>query len=75
MMLADIGQTGHDYVLVARRGALCHPFSDIVSDLGKAVQKVHNKLQSGAPAVPGRQASGRAHRRHNQVTSGAKRRQ
>jgi len=74
MVLADAGQIGHDYVLVARRGALCHPFSEILSDLGKAVQKVHNKLLSGEGRAPGRQARGDTRRTHNQATSEAKRR-
>ncbi len=75
MTLADTGQSGHDYVVVARRGALCHPFSEIVSDLGKAVQKVHNKLESSERRKPRRQASGHAHRHPRQTAGEVKRRQ
>jgi ribonuclease P protein component len=38
---------GHDYVLVARHAAVSHPFADILIDLGKAVQKVHYRIEAG----------------------------
>jgi len=38
---------GHDYVLVARQAAVSHPFADILIDLGKAVQKVHYRIETG----------------------------
>ena len=32
---------GHDYVLIGRRGALEAPFSRMVEDFGRALQRVH----------------------------------
>jgi ribonuclease P protein component len=57
--LAQAGRPGHDYVLVARRGALAHPFARLLADLETAVSRVHRKLdrdrvQAGDPAEGGR---------------------
>ena len=33
---------GHDYVLLARREALSHPFAKLVADLGGLISRVHD---------------------------------
>jgi ribonuclease P protein component len=40
-VMTAAGKPGFDYVLVARREALAAPFSALVSDLDRALRKIH----------------------------------
>lgn len=48
-VLPVAGQPGHDYVLIARQGALGHSFDDLKGDLTRALKAVHGP-QNGAKA-------------------------
>lgn len=39
----DYSKAGYDYVVIARRAALNCPFNDILKDLHKAMNKVHEQ--------------------------------
>lgn len=55
MVLPEAGRPGHDYVLIARAEALRAPFPDLVSDLGRALRKLHDpRPKSGPRAKAGR---------------------
>ncbi len=41
-VVPDAGRPGYDYVLVAREQALAAPFGALLSDLGKALRKLHD---------------------------------
>ena len=66
--LEGLAREGHDYVLVARQGALTHPYRQILDDLGHAVHMVHARLdepqsrrggaRSRRPAAPGTRRGG-----------------
>jgi len=45
-VLPVAGKAGHDYVLIARAGALGRSFEDLVSDLQKALSQVHKPKPS-----------------------------
>ena len=48
---AAIGmRTGHDYVVVGRRGALSQPFALLTSDIEQALIRVHRKPTALSPA-------------------------
>jgi len=45
---------GHDYVLLARREALSHPFDRMVADLGGLIVRVHDTKPGDNRNTPGR---------------------
>lgn len=45
-VLPSAGRPGHDYVLIARPEALRAPFRELVSDLGRALRKLHDPRPS-----------------------------
>lgn len=55
-VLPEAGRAGHDYVLIARAEALRAPFPDLVSDLGRALRKLHDPRPKGGPRTSGRRA-------------------
>lgn len=53
----DRARPGYDYVVIARRGSLTQPFSDIVKELETALRRLHADRTGGA-----RRGAGRPHR-------------
>ncbi|MFG1432189.1 ribonuclease P protein component [Xanthobacter sp. V2C-8] len=49
-VVPQVGQAGYDYVLVAREQALSAPFGGLLSDLAKALRKLHDPARAGRPA-------------------------
>jgi ribonuclease P protein component len=47
-------RSGHDYVLIGRRGALDLPFARMVEDLGHALRRVHATPVKAGPQRAGR---------------------
>jgi ribonuclease P protein component len=45
---------GHDYVLLARREALSHPFEKMVADLSGLIARVHDTKSGDIRNTPGR---------------------
>lgn len=45
-VLPDLGKTGYDYVLIGRPGVtITRPYDDLLSDLQRALRKVHKAKQ------------------------------
>ncbi|MFG1391799.1 ribonuclease P protein component [Xanthobacter agilis] len=62
-VLPEAGRLGYDYVLVAREQALAAPFSSLLSDLGRALRKLHDPARpprQGAPRRPSPASAGGA---------------
>jgi len=49
-VLPGPARAGHDYVVVARPGALSQPFVDLVRDLGSAIRGLSGRLGDGKRA-------------------------
>ena len=61
---SDFATGGFDYVVVARQAACNRPFTDLMGDLRRALETVHNPAapKGTAPRGPGPQKPAQAHK-------------
>ena len=50
---SDFATDGFDYVVVARQAAFNRPFADLMGDLRRALELVHNPASARGPATKG----------------------